>query len=77
MISKVAHCPVGKHTELGFLVRGEVCSFVCRECMFIFTWDEKSKLRPPVKLDLRKKETCDCGGCQTRDENKYFKGREA
>lgn len=77
MLSKTLFCPVGNHIELGYLVKGEVCSFVCRECGWIFTWDKKGKLLPPVKLDLRKRETCACLGCQARDEGKYYKAGDS
>lgn len=73
MISKMMFCPVGNHAELGELVKGRVCSFVCKECMFVFTWDAKGKLCPPMKVDTKKKkDICDCGGCQARDEKKYY-----
>lgn len=71
MLSKKVFCPVGNHVEFGYLVKGEVCTFICRECEWIFSWDVKGKLMKPVKLDLRKRETCDCGACQFRNERQY------
>lgn len=65
-------CPVCD-TTLGYAVRNEVCSFVCRECQWIFTWDRKGKLGKPIKLNFKKPDTCDCGSCRWRDENKYLK----
>lgn len=67
MFTKSAvHCPVGNHIPLGYLVKGKASSFICRECRFIFTWDEKGKLQPPEKLEAKKKEItryCDKDGC--------------
>lgn len=67
-------CPVCDE-KLGYLVKGEVCSFVCRECQWIFTWDGKGKLGKPIQVNGKKPQVCGCGGCQARDEKKFFKGR--
>jgi transposase-like protein len=63
---KTLNCPVCKD-YLGYLVAAEVCSFVCRECRFIFSWDRNGVLMPPVRLDEKKPKICTCGGCQMRD----------
>lgn len=65
-------CPVCD-TTLGYLVKNEVCSFVCRECQWIFSWDRAGKLQKPVKVNGPKKVGCDCGSCQYREEQKQFK----
>lgn len=69
---KPVFCPVGDHVQLGYLVKGEVCSYVCRECSFMFTWNRDGKLMPPLKVDLdskTKKARRYCGpdGCVCRD----------
>lgn len=65
---KSVECPVCKD-YLGYLVNGEVCSFVCKDCQFIYSWDRKGYLLPPVKLESKKPKKCTCGGCQVRDFN--------
>lgn len=66
---KSALCPVCPEGDnyLGFLVKDDVCSFVCKDCQFIYTWDRKGILLPPVKLDSKKPKKCSCGGCQMRE----------
>lgn len=54
-------CPVGGE-NLGYLTKGEVCSYTCNDCGFIYTWDTKGKLKPPVKLKPPPK-VCKCGNC--------------
>lgn len=66
-------CPVCRGL-LGYRAKNEACSFVCRECRWIYCWNEKGKLGQPIKVeDKRKPEVCDCGGCQARDEKKASK----
>lgn len=68
MFSKaVAVCPVCD-TTLGYRIKGEVCSFVCRECQYIFTWDRKGNLTAPLKVDGKRKDICTCASCKYRDE---------
>lgn len=67
MFSKnTAVCPVCKD-PLGSIVKKEKCSFVCHDCNFVYTWDEKGKLLPPEKF-IEKKEPkgCGCATCQDR-----------
>ena len=73
MLPKAANCPVCD-AQLGYATKGEVCMFVCKECQWIFTWNAKGKLLPPVRANMKMPETCDCGSCQYRDERKYLKG---
>lgn len=61
------YCPVGEHTKLGEIVKGQVCSFACTECRWVFTWDAEGKLLAPQPLDRPTKKICHCGGCQYRD----------
>lgn len=63
---KMLKCPVCA-TIFGRLTPDEVCSFVCRECEWIYSWDRKGKLMPPVKLDNKKSKSCECQGCKARD----------
>lgn len=65
-------CPVCGIT-LGYLTKNELCSFICAECKWIFTWGRDGKLKPPVKYEEKKSQTCDCGGCQYRDEQKVLR----
>lgn len=68
-------CPVCKE-KLGYLTRGEVCSFVCKECQWVFVWGRDGKMKKPIKLDDKKPQICGCEGCKYRDEqnsNKIFK----
>ncbi len=60
-MKKEAICPVGKE-PLGWITKGEVNSFVCKDCGFIYTWDRVGKLRAPVKLK-RTPQGCHCGTC--------------
>lgn len=64
---KVAHCPVCPNGEnfLGYIVRGEVCTYLCDDCQFLYTWDSKGKLLAPVKYKQNKRATkyCDSNGC--------------
>lgn len=69
---QTVYCPVCNDT-LGYLTKGEVCSYVCTECQWIFTWNRQGKMTAPIKVDRKKKDTCDCGSCQYRDEHKYLK----
>lgn len=62
---KSVECPVCKE-YLGFLAKDELCSFICQECKFIFSWDKRGELLKPVKLDNKKPKKCSCGGCQMR-----------
>lgn len=62
-------CPVCDGC-LGYLTKGEVCSFLCKECRWIFTWGRDGKLKPPIKFDEKPSKVCDCGGCQDREERK-------
>jgi len=64
---KTIRCPVCAET-FGVLVPGEVCSFVCHECKFIFSWDAKGKSLPPVKWNERKAQGCGCFTCQDREK---------
>lgn len=72
MLKPSLKCPVCKD-ELGYLTRNEVCSFICRECQWIFTWGRDGHLRKPVKLSNKKPQTCDCGSCQYREEQQRLK----
>lgn len=65
-------CPVCKHF-LGRLVPDKPCSYPCIECQWIFNFDDEGKPKPPTKLNPRKPETCDCGGCKYRDEQDTLK----
>lgn len=62
---KVANCPVCPPASnwLGYIVKGEVCSYLCDDCQFIYTWDTKGKLMKPVKYKAAKDTRCGCGGC--------------
>lgn len=60
-------CPVCT-VSLGYLTKDEVCSFVCNECKWIFTWDRKGKLGPPLQVNKKKRNFCGCAGCQAREE---------
>lgn len=60
--SRAAYCPVGNE-RLGLIVKGEVCSFVCKDCEFIYTWDKQGKLLVPVKLKPHKDTRCGCNSC--------------
>ena len=67
---KTARCPVCTET-FGSIVPGEVCSFVCHECKFIFTWDSKGVLLSPVKWEEKKPHKgCGCYTCQDREKKK-------
>lgn len=71
---KVLYCPVGEHVTLGYHTKGFVSSYACTECQWIFTWDKNGKLLPPTKIiPLKKRELCDCGACQFREERKRFR----
>lgn len=63
---KSVQCPVCQE-YLGYLVKDEVCSFVCKECQWIFTWNRRGEMTPPIKVETRKSKKCTCGGCQMRD----------
>jgi len=63
---RTVYCPVGNE-RLGLLVYGEVCSYACQDCGWIYSWDNKGKLLKPVKLEKNKDNKCDCGICQTRE----------
>lgn len=63
-----ASCPVCKE-NLGYLIPRQICSFLCSECQFIFTWNGKGKLLPPVKVNRNGPKKCGCGSCELRDEN--------
>jgi len=65
-------CPVCK-TFIGWLIPDKAASFPCIECQWIFNFDAKGKEKPPTKLNPRKPETCDCGGCKYRDEQDALK----
>lgn len=67
IIKPIAHCPVGDEI-LGYLVKGEVCSFICRDCRFIFTWGRNGVLKPPIKLEEKKINKCGCVTCKSRNE---------
>lgn len=63
-------CPVGNHVALGYLTKGKVCIFICRECRYVFTWDKHGKLLAPEKLEEHGKKSiryCDSGGCYCHD----------
>lgn len=62
---KLANCPVCPKGEnwLGYIVKGEVCSYLCNDCQFIYTWDAKGKLKAPIKYKPAKDTRCGCGGC--------------
>lgn len=64
-LSKVAKCPVCPDGDnwLGYIVNGEVCSFLCDDCQYIYTWDNKGKLLKPLKYKKPKDTRCGCGGC--------------
>ncbi len=64
-------CPVCDAT-LGYLTRNEVCSFVCHECKWIFTWGRDGKLKSPIKLIEDKKSGCGCESCKFREEQKIL-----
>jgi len=68
---KVANCPVCPEGQnwLGYIVKGEVCSFLCDDCQFIYSWDTKGKLMKPVKYKSKKvwKGYCGPSGCICRD----------
>jgi hypothetical protein len=61
-LDKPIFCPVGQE-RLGILRKGEVCSYVCKDCEFIYTWDATGKLLAPVKLKNRKSTHCECKNC--------------
>lgn len=60
--NKIANCPVCPPGEnwLGYIVKGEVCSYLCDDCQFTYTWDTKGKLLKPVKYKDPKKSRCGC-----------------
>lgn len=67
---KTAYCPVCPKNEgqLGYFSPGMPHSFVCRDCQFIYAWDSKGKLLPPVKyVHPRKSKKCTCANCKSRD----------
>ncbi len=73
MFSKtIAFCPVCDST-LGYLTKGQVCSFVCQDCQFIYSWDTKGKLGAPIKMNPKKAPVCGCASCEGRNEQKYYK----
>lgn len=73
MARKTVRCPVCNEA-FGVLVPDEVCSYVCHECRFVFTWNEKGKPLPPEKWNEKKaSKGCGCVACQDRDANKKKK----
>jgi hypothetical protein len=69
MFSKnTAVCPVCQD-PLGSIVKKEVCSYVCHDCNFVYTWNEKGKLLPPEKFVEKKlSKKCTCCNCRDRDK---------
>lgn len=65
-----AKCPVCIE-HIGFIERGEIASLTCKECQWIFTWDNKGKLLAPIKVHPIKDNKCDCEGCHWRKEKKH------
>jgi len=68
---KTAVCPVCG-TDLGYLTKGEVCSFVCKECQWIYSWNGAGVLGKPVKLEYKKSNPCDCADCRARNDKKFY-----
>jgi transposase-like protein len=70
-LHKLANCPVCPTGDnwLGYIVKGEVCSYLCNDCQFIYSWDTKGKLMKPVKYKPTKswKGYCGPAGCVCRD----------
>lgn len=64
--NKAAYCPVGEE-RLGLIVKGEVNSYLCEDCGFIYTWNIDGVLLAPVKVLPPKDNKCDCGSCQMRN----------
>lgn len=67
---KTAYCPVCPKSEgqLGYYTPGMACSFVCRDCQFVYSWDSKGKIQPPIKyVHPKKSKKCGCPSCQARD----------
>lgn len=65
-----AFCPVGGNL-LGYRSKKEISTFLCKDCGFLYTWNTKGVLLPPVKYTLEHTiDKCDCNGCQFR-EGKY------
>ena len=61
------YCPVGNHVKLGEIRKGEVNSFACMECRYLFTWDAEGNLLTPIPIDKKKKKGCNCENCKYRD----------
>lgn len=56
-------CPVGGNV-LGFRNKKELSTFLCNDCGFLYTWNSKGLLLPPVKYEKKKApEKCGCGMC--------------
>lgn len=70
IFKKEAYCPVGNHIKLGELTKGEICSFVCKECRFMFSWDREGKLLPPIKIAPPPK-LCMCASCIDRNSRSH------
>lgn len=66
-LRKTVRCPVCKEV-LGSLVPKQICSYLCRECGWIFYFDEKGSTLPPEKYVAKVSKKCGCLGCQARDE---------
>lgn len=62
--NKKAVCPVCPDKELGTLSKTYQTKLICKECQFVYTWDEKGILLKPIKLDTTCKSSgCNCGRC--------------
>jgi hypothetical protein len=56
-------CPVGNNI-LGTRNKKELCTFLCNDCQFLFTWNSKGVLLPPTKYKKEKPvERCGCATC--------------
>lgn len=67
---KAAYCPVCPKTEgpLGHYTPGIAHSFVCTDCQFVYAWDSKGRMQPPIKyIHPKKSKKCTCASCQARD----------
>lgn len=64
---KVALCPVCPSPDnwLGYIVKGELCTYLCNDCQFLYTWDAKGKLLSPSKYKPTKVRGpyCNSQGC--------------
>ncbi len=67
------YCPVGEHKKLGDIVKGQVSSFACIECGWLFTWDAEGNLLAPLPIKKKENKGCNCESCKYRDSNRESK----